>query len=650
MSAKSGERLPAKSANFSARNFWNNRDALSDDIIGLELLPMTTFSFHRAAIAFTLVCCLLTGMLARVLYLETVGRQSTISSADRQQHQTLGIPARPGGIWSANGQLMAGTIQTQTLFVDPKFLADFYQQDGHSLAEMDDAVEKLAKILDRDAFTLAQLLSDRSTSRFVKVAENLDDSTSERIRKLDLPGVGMQPANLRYYPLGSLAAHVLGGVGKDGKGLEGVELQFARELTGRDGWECTLKDARHRAISVANDDYLPAEHGDDLVLTIDSNIQMIAEQELAATCEKFKVKSGEVVAMDPRTGEVLALANWPTFNPQNLNDSAEATRRNRAVCDSYEPGSTGKPFIAGPALEAGITRINEVWPVPGRTYRTPYGRTITDVHAYGPLSTWDGLVKSSNIVMSMLGERMGNPKLHATLSMWQYGRPTGIELPGEDPGRLNPLREWTHFSTESVAQGYELRVTPLQLCRNFCAYANGGRLVRPTIVKGIIGREGSIVPLHKPISLADCPRMITEATEMQMRQILCDVVIRGTATKARSDYWNLFGKTGTAHISEGRRGYSLTRFTSSFLCAAPAENPRVVIAFIIHEPDPAIAHYGGTVSAPGAAQMMERTLTYLQIPPSPALELPPASVQPVLVNFDEKAYHRHRGVETAAIQ
>ena len=611
---------------------------------------MTTFSFHRAAVGYVLVCCLLSGMLGRVLFLETFGRQSTSSQAERQQHQILAIPARPGGIWSANGQLMAGTIQTQTLFIDPKFFADFYQQDGRSLVDMDTAIDKLARIIDRDSFELAQLLGDRSRSRFVKIAENLDDTTSALVRRLDLPGIGMQPTNFRYYPMGSLASHVLGYVGKDGKPLEGVELQFAKELAGRDGWERTLKDARHRPISVANDDYLAPEHGNDLVLTIDSNIQMIAEQELKATCEKFRVKSGEVVAMDPRSGEVLALANWPTYNPQNPNDSSEQTRRNRAVCDSYEPGSTGKPFIVGPALEAGVTRATEIWPVPGKTYRTPYGRTITDVHGYGPLSTWDGLVKSSNIVMSMLGERMGNAKLHLILAAWQYGKLTGIELPGEDPGRLNPLREWTHYSTESIAQGYELRVTPLQLCRNFCAYANGGRLVHPTIVKGTIGADGKIIPLHPPTTLADSPRMISRPTEMEMRQILCDVVVRGTATKARSDYWNIFGKTGTAHISEGKRGYSLTRFTSSFICAAPAENPRVVIAFIIHEPDPAIAHFGGTVSAPGAAQMMERTLTYLQVPPSPDLDLPPAAVQPLLVNFDQKAYRRHLPIETAEIQ
>jgi len=601
---------------------------------------MTNFSPTRAAAVLLVVCGLLTGMLARVIYLETIGRQQTIAQADRQQHQNQILPARRGPIYDRNGMLLAGTIQTQTLFIDPKFMADYYQQDGHSLVEMDDAIATLAKILERDTFELAQLLSDRSTSRFVKIAENLDESTAEQIRRLDLPGIGLQPTSERYYPMGSIAAHVLGGVGKDGHGLEGIELRFDKRLSGKDGWERMLKDAHHRAISLAGENYVPAEHGQRLILSIDANIQMIAEQELSATCEKFKAKRGEVVVMDPNTGEILAMANWPTFNPQNLNDSNEEIRRDRAICDSYEPGSTNKPFIVGPALEAGLTRINEVWPVPGKTYKTPYGRTITDVHSYGPLSMWDGLVKSSNIVMSMLGERLGNPRLHEILSGWDYGQSTGIELPGEDPGRLNPLRMWTKYSTESIAQGYELRVTPIQLCRNFCAYANGGYLVHPTILKEI----------GQPVNLQTLPQVVDSATVLQMRQILCDVVVRGTATKARSDFWNIFGKTGTAHISEGKTGYSLTRFTSSFICGAPAENPRLVTAFIVHEPDPSIAHFGGTVSAPGAAQLMERALTYLQVPPSPELQPPPASVQPVLVDFDPRIYPRHVPLESAAAQ
>jgi cell division protein FtsI/penicillin-binding protein 2 len=605
---------------------------------------MNHFSPTRAAGVFILVGALLTTLLGRVCYLQTIGRQETVARADRQQHQSQVWPARRGGIYDRNGLLLAGTIQTDTLFIDPKFMQDFYQQDGHSLVEMDDAISKLAKILDKDMLELEQLLSDRSTSRFVKVAENLDDATAEQIFRLNLPGVGLQPTSVRYYPMGSIAAHILGGVGKDGRGLEGIELQYEKTLAGKNGWERTLKDARHRGISIAAEDYVPPQNGQHLVLTIDANIQMIAEQELDATCEKFKAKRGEVVVMDPHTGEVLAMANWPTFNPQNLSDSPDEVRRNRAVTDPYEPGSTFKPFIAGPALEWGVTRINEVWPVDAKTYKTPYGRTITDVHFYGPLATWDGLVKSSNILMSMLGERMGNARLFRALSLWNFGRQTGIELPGEDPGRVNPLRKWNTFSTESVSQGYEVMVTPLQICRAFCAYANGGYLVRPTLIKGTLDCGDQLATKIAPVSQTNDPRVLDESTVETMRQILCDVVVRGTATRARSEFWNLFGKTGTAHISEGKKGYSLTRFNSSFICAGPAENPRLVTAFIVHEPDPSIAHYGGTVSAPGAGQLMERALTYLQVPPSPELPPPPASVQGVLVNFDPKAYHSSRAV------
>jgi cell division protein FtsI (penicillin-binding protein 3) len=339
------------------------------------------------------------------------------------------------------------------------------------------------------------------------------------------------------------------------------------------------------------------------------------------------------------------MANWPTFNPQNLEDSTNELRRNRCVTDPYEPGSTLKPFIVGPALQAKVTRLNEVWPIHGISWHTPYGRKVTDVHAYGPLATWDGLVKSSNICMSMLAERMGNPLLQKSLTSFQFGRPTGIELPGEDPGRVNPLKQWNKFSTESVAQGYEMMVTPLQLARGFCAYANGGRLVQPTIVRGVLDSDGQIISKRKADALELLPEVIRPETAAEMRRVLCDTVVRGTATKARDDTWNIFGKTGTAHISQGKGGYSLTRFTSSFMAGAPAENPRLVVAFIVHEPNADIAHYGGTVSGPGAANLLRRSLAYLQVPASPELSPPPASVTNVLVNFNPKVYQRKQVAE-----
>jgi cell division protein FtsI/penicillin-binding protein 2 len=244
----------------------------------------------------------------------------------------------------------------------------------------------------------------------------------------------------------------------------------------------------------------------------------------------------------------------------------------------------------------------------------------------------------------MLGERMGNERLHKALASFNFGRPTGIELPGEDPGRVNPLNRWNKFSTESVSQGYEIMVTPMQLARAFCAYANGGRLVQPHIVKGVLDEHGEVIERTKHETLEMMPEAIDNVTTATMKRILCDVPIRGTAVGARSSTWNIFGKTGTAYISQGKAGYSADKYTSSFMCAAPAENPRLVCVMIVHEPDAEYAtahgmsHYGGAVAAPGATKALERSLAYLQVPASPDLPIPPPQIANVLYEFNPKLY------------
>jgi cell division protein FtsI (penicillin-binding protein 3) len=612
---------------------------------------MATFSPRRASLVLCILVVLFVALVGRVAYLQTFGRQQTIRRADRQQHQTEILPARRGCVYDRNGILMAGTVQTETVYADPKFMQDSYQEDGHSLVEMDDAVDQLAKLVHKKSADLSQLFSDRSTSRYVLVAEDLDESTVDAITKLNLPGVGVVPTQHRYYPMGTIGSHLLGGVGKDGKGLEGLELKCEKELAGSDGYQKVLKDARRRAIAVAAEDYQPAEHGKHLILTIDANIQTIAEEELANTCNEHGAKHGEVVVMDPKTGEVLALANWPTFNAQETANVSLDLRRDRAITDPYEPGSTIKPFIVGPALQWKVTEPQEIFHLGGKTYTTPYGRHISDVHGFDELCLWDVLVKSSNIGMSMLGERLGNTNLHKALASWDYGQPTGIELPGENGGKLNPLRKWNHFSTESVSQGYELMVTPLQLCRAFCGYANGGRLVTPHLIKGIVDADGTVTNPYPNLTLAAMPQVINPAIAAEVKRILADVPIRGTAegTGTRSLIWNIFGKTGTAHISEGKAGYSATRFNSSFVAGAPAENPRLVIAFIIHDPNKE-AHYGGAVAGPGASRVLERSLEYLQVPKSPDLPMPPENVIPVLSHFDPRMYSREPAKAVAVAQ
>jgi cell division protein FtsI (penicillin-binding protein 3) len=598
---------------------------------------MPNFSTIRCAAVVYAIVAMFVGLTGRVAYLQTYGREATITRADRQQHLSLILPSRRGDIYDRYGILMAGSVQTENLFIDPKFMQDSFQEDGHSLVEMDDALAKLGTIIGRDPYELAQLLGDRATSRFVRVAQNLDDGEVAQIEALNLPGVGIAPSTARCYPMGSLAAHILGGCGADGNGLDGIELKYNALLSGRAGFERETKDARRRPIGVAAEDYLPPQHGQHLVLTIDANLQMIAEEELRDTVEHFRAEWGTAIAMDPRTGDVLALANYPTYNPQNLNDSTPDSRRDLALMMPYEPGSTFKPFLVSPAFMWHLTTPWELWNIPGITWFTPYGRAITDVEHYGNLITWDGLVKSSNIFMSQLAERMGNTRLYRAVTGFGFGHKTGIDLPGEYAGKVNALGKWNHFSTESVAQGYELMITPLQLGRAFCAIANGGKLVTPRVLLGTVEPGGRVVSHEPRPDFDSLPQVIDPDSAAQMRRILCDVVIRGTAAGQRSRIWNIFGKTGTAKISQ-LHGYSDDKFNSSFVAGAPYENPRIVVVFVIRNPDKSIAHYGGAVAAPGACHFLARALSYLDVAPSPDLPLPPPEVAEHLVEYSDKTY------------
>ncbi|MGE5607835.1 MAG: peptidoglycan D,D-transpeptidase FtsI family protein, partial [Bacillota bacterium] len=475
---------------------------------------MPTFSPARAMIVLVVVATALVAMTGRVAYLETYGRQKYIRSAERQQHRNETILARRGSIFSSDGNALALTVQTMNAYIDPEFLIEGYQREaeayqreiatnqrkGKKPRSMEEDLRRLAELLDYDPAKLQQLIKDKSDSQYVKLTENVSERVAQEIRKLNIPGVGMEPAGTRYYPMGSLASHAMGMVGREGHGLEGLELKFDKELAGKNGWRRVEKDSKARPISVDAGDYVPPAHGQHLVLTIDANIQMIAEQELTTICNGFQAKRGEVVVMDPKTGDVLAMANWPTFNAQNLEDSPPEVRRNRCVTDPYEPGSTLKPFIMGPALAWGMTRPEEVWSVPS-PYITPYGRAIKDVHGSGRLTSWDIIVKSSNVGMSRLAERMGNAKLHEALTMFRFGRTTGIELPGEDPGLVYPLKKWGRASTESVAQGYEMMLTPLQIARAFCVYANGGHVIKPRIIKGVLDADGTVISRQQPVKL-----------------------------------------------------------------------------------------------------------------------------------------------------
>ena len=272
-----------------------------------------------------------------------------------------------------------------------------------------------------------------------------------------------------------------------------------------------------------------------------------------------------------------------------------------------------------------------MFPIDGPKWRTPYGRTITDTHPYDHLALWDVLVKSSNIGMSKLGERMGNARLRRALAAYGFGRPTGVDLPGEGGGLLNPLAKWGAFSTDSISQGYELLVTPLQMARAMGAIANGGRLAEPSVVRGVLDDRGRLTDARRPVPIVS--QVVPAEVADTVKRILADVPIRGTATHARLKEWAVFGKTGTAHAAVNGR-YDTTHYTASFVGGAPLEDPRLVICLVVRNPDKRKGHYGGLVAAPAASRILRRGLDYLQVPSSPPVPAPPPSVAAVLYEYN----------------
>ncbi|MEM8875662.1 MAG: penicillin-binding protein 2 [Planctomycetota bacterium] len=572
---------------------------------------------RRAALVLGALTLALGGLLGRTAFLQSAGATAA-EYAERQHDATATLAARRGSIFDARGQLLAANVTAQDAFVDPKF---FLEQNPDP-ADRDAAIDALAEILLVDPLTLAQKIGRRPDARFVVIAEHLAEDQRRAIADIGIKGIGLSDSPRRLYPAGSLAAHVLGSVGSDGNGLEGIELARDGTLHGTPGKTRQVLDARRRPLLLAAADLTPPHHGRHLVLTLDANIQRIVEEELAATCREHNAKTGQAVVMDPRTGDIVALAVWPSYDPSAPGDVQTDLRRNRAIVDPYEPGSVLKPFIVAAAIDDGLTTPAEVWPINGATWRTSYGRTITDVYGYHNLNTWDVVVKSSNVGMSMLGNRMGNDGLHDALGDFGFGQRGGLGLPGEGAGMVLPLRRWTKYSTESISQGYEMLATPLQLVRAVSAIANNGWLPTPRVVKGTLDENGGLMPEpSKPMRQAVSP----EAAAW-LRRIMADVPVRGTGKKARSDTYHFFGKTGTAHQAVDGK-YDEEHYAASFVGGGPYEAPRLTIALVVHEPDKSVAHFGGIVAAPTAGRILERSLAYLEVPPSQELPEYPADVK-----------------------
>ncbi len=594
---------------------------------------------RRPVLVKDLTWCLLVVFVAlgaRLVQIHLRQRDRLVAYTERQRRAVIPIPARRGMIVDAQGRVMAVSVERPSVYADPNQIPPpTCLPDGEDLTPAERLAEpnvarayeqtgrKLAAVLAMDGRILAGDLKHRAGRRFMWVKRFVTDEQARAVKELGLRGVGILYEPERQYPMNPRFAHGLGFVNREGRPLAGLEYAYNEDLKGTPGHRSVVTDVRRRAIYSDPGGYQPPQDGHHVVLTIDTVIQSIAERELAVAVEAFHGEAGSVVVMAPKTGEVLALGNVPTFDLDRYMDFPKNARCNRVIVSPVEPGSTFKPFIAAAALAEKVTWCGEEIFCHHGLYRAGR-RRLHDHHPYGNLTFEKVVIKSSNIGMAILGERLGNARLHEYIRRFGFGRKTGIELPGEDRGLVVPLDKWTSYSTTSLPMGQEIAVTGIQLATAFSAVVNGGLLLKPRVVRAVVDSEGRLVrDLSGPVVVR---RVLPESVARRIGQdILVRVVNEGTGRRAKLAGYQVLGKTGTAQIArDDGPGYEPDAYVSSFVGAAPAEDPAVLVYLNVVRPDRRIAYYGGTVAAPAVGEILAKTLPYLGVPPK---EPEPSSVR-----------------------
>jgi cell division protein FtsI (penicillin-binding protein 3) len=539
---------------------------------------------RRIGLLFALFLLLLGAATARAAWLGTVKSESLGERAVQQQVEDLVVPARRGTILDRRGVELAVSEDAVTVFAHP-FLID----DPAAVAA------RLAPLVGRTEAELLEKLSDRD-SGFVYLRRKMDASLGHQIEELGIEGIDTVVEPKRSYPQGHLAAQVLGMVGTDNTGLSGLEYSHEEELGGDDGRRRLVKDALGEPVSLIETER--AEPGEDLRLTVDAAIQERVEAVLGEVGQTYQPAGATALVMDPRSGAILALANWPRVDANNVAGSPPYASQNRAIQFNYEPGSTFKAFTVAGALEEGLIQPDTPFQVPPTIQVAD--RVIGEAHdgGGGTLTTADILARSSNVGTVMIGLRLGATRFDGWVRRFGFSRPTGVDLPGENQGIVLDVEDYSGSSIGNMPIGQGISVTPIQMASAFTAIANGGVKRRPYIVAGD-GAPGK--------------RVLSRSTAEQVSRMLEGVLAAGgTAAEASVDGYTLAGKTGTAEKAENGT-YSKTDFVASFIGYAPARNPRLLVSVMVDEPRGDI--YGGTVAAPAFERIMEFALPYLKIPP-----------------------------------
>jgi cell division protein FtsI (penicillin-binding protein 3) len=581
----------------------------------------------RTLVVAAFIACAFAGLVARLAFVQIVKHDEYARLADNQQAKTIPLKPKRGPILDRNGQAFAVSSRAESLYALTSRIDD-----------KDALAQRLAPILGDSPQEIAKRLDSRS--RFVFVKRRLPPDTAEAVRNLGEPALGFVDESMRLYPNRELAAHVVGFEGMDGKGLAGVEQAWDVHLAGTEGRALVGRDALGREITGAPKVIKPSTAGQGVMLTLDATLQYIAEKEVDAAWRRTRSKAALALAMDPRTGEILALAIRPTFNPNSFGAATDDERRNRGVTDPFEPGSTFKVILAAAALEEGVVRPTDRFYAENGAIRVA-NATIHDHKKFGWLTFSEVLQNSSNVGSIKVGLSLGKERYYKYISGFGFGVQTGVGLTGESRGQLRAPKQWSGLSLATMSIGQEISVTALQMVSAVSAVANGGRLLQPQIVRATLDAEGR--ETRRALEPRVVRQVISPETARTLTEIMTAVVRNGTGHNAAIPGYDVAGKTGTAQkLDPATRRYSRAPGVLSFVGFVPAEDPRLTMLVMLDEPKN--EKWGSEAAAPIFASIGREALRYLNVPPRNTAPVAlvrgeigtaaPFTVTPAVLSFD----------------
>lgn len=559
--------------------------------------PLWRSRFIVAAVALGFLA-----LAARALYVQVIDNAFFQRQGEVRFARTLELPANRGRILDRNGFLLASSVVAPSIWAIPE---DVERDDPAVKAKL----AKLAGLLHMDIATLDKKLSDEDKS-FVWLERQVDEPLARQIAALDIKGIYQRREYKREYPEGESAAHVVGFTNIEDKGQEGVELSFNKELSGKAGSRRVIKDRLGRIVESVGETVPPID-GKDIQLSIDSKVQFFAYQKLRDAVVKNKAKAGSVIVLDAHTGEILALANYPSYNPNDRRELSGEELRNRALTDTFEPGSTMKPITVATALELGRVKPSSIIDTSPGTY-TVTGSTIHDTHNYGVLTVEGVIQKSSNVGATKISEKLSSQEMWDSFTALGFGQKPQLQFPGAATGKVRAWKTWRPIEKATMSYGYGLSASLFQMARSYTVFANGGEVIPATILKNT----------HQAVGT----RIFSDAVAQEVLHMLHLVVgPGGTAQEAQTTGYSVGGKTGTARKQDGK-GYSQRKYRAWFTGIAPIDHPRIIVAVMVDEPS-AGTYYGGTVAAPVFSDVVQQTLRMMGVQPD-------LSVRPQIVTKD----------------